>query len=246
MSDEQSFTLDGRRIPFQNGQTVMQAALEAGVYIPHLCFNPEFTPHGSCRVCLVKVNNRMQAACTTPAADGQTVQSETEELREIRRGILQMLFVEGNHVCPACEKSGACQLQAVAYYTGMLAPHFKHFYPRRPVDASHPEAVIDFNRCILCELCVRASRDVDGKNIFAVEGRGIQAHLVVNTPSGQLGATGFSLHDKAAQVCPTGSILTKHRGYDIPIGQRLYDRKPINVVGDVAQLPDRQGGRRHD
>ena len=246
MSDEQSFTLDGRRIPFQNGQTVMQAALEAGVYIPHLCFNPEFTPHGSCRVCLVKVNNRMQAACTTPAADGQTVQSETEELREIRRGILQMLFVGGNHVCPACEKSGACQLQAVAYYTGMLAPHFKHFYPRRPVDASHPEAVIDFNRCILCELCVRASRDVDGKNIFAVEGRGIQAHLVVNTPSGQLGATGFSLHDKAAQVCPTGSILTKHRGYDIPIGQRLYDRKPINVVGDVAQLPDRQGGRRHD
>lgn len=106
--------------------------------------------------------------------------------------------------------------------------------------------MIDFNRCIMCELCVRASRDVDGKNIFAVEGRGIQAHLVVNTPSGQLGATGFSLHDKAAQVCPTGSILTKHRGYDIPIGQRLYDRKPINVVGDVAQLPDSQGGRRHD
>lgn len=246
MSEEHSFTLDGRRIPFQDGQTVMQAALEAGVYIPHLCFNPEFTPHGSCRVCLVKVNNRMQAACTTPAADGQTVQSETEEIRETRQGILQMLFVEGNHVCPACEKSGACQLQAVAYYVGMLAPHFKHFYPRRPVDASHPEAVIDFNRCILCELCVRASRDVDGKNIFAVEGRGIQAHLVVNTPSGQLGATNFSIHDKAAQVCPTGSILTKHQGYNIPIGQRLYDRKPINVVGDVAQLSESLGGRRHD
>lgn len=246
MNEALSFTLDGRRIPFQDGQTIMAAALEAGSYIPHLCFNPEFTPHGSCRVCLVTVNGRTQAACTTPAADGHIVQSETEELREIRRGILQMLFVEGNHVCPACEKSGACQLQAVAYYVGMLTPHFKHFYPHRPVDASHPEAVIDFNRCILCELCVRASRDFDGKNIFAVEGRGIQARLVVNTPSGQLGATDFSIHDKAAQVCPTGSILTKHRGYDIPIGQRLYDRKPINVVGDVAQLSESQGGRRHD
>lgn len=246
MSEEQSFTLDGRRIPFQDGQTVMAAALAAGVYIPHLCFNPEFAPHGSCRVCLVKVDGRIQAACTTPAAAGQTVRSETGELREIRRGILQMLFVEGNHVCPACEKSGACQLQAVAYYVGMLAPHYTHFYPRRPVDASHPETVIDFNRCILCELCVRASRDVDGKNVFAVQGRGIQAHLVINTPSGKLGATDFSIHDKAAQVCPTGAILIKHQGYNTPVGQRLYDRKPISVVGDVAQLPESRGGRRHD
>ncbi len=246
MNGEQSFTLDGWQVPFQDGQTIMAAALAAGVYIPHLCFNREFAPHGSCRVCLVEANGRMQAACTTPAAAGQTVRSETEELREIRRGILQMLFVEGNHVCPACEKSGACQLQAVAYYVGMLAPHYKHFYPRRPVDASHPEAVIDFNRCIRCELCVRASRDIDGKNIFAVQGRGIEARLVVNTPSGKLGATDFSIADKAAQVCPTGAILIKHRGYETPIGQRLYDRKPINVVGDVAQLPESRGGRRHD
>jgi [NiFe] hydrogenase diaphorase moiety small subunit len=152
MSEEQSFTLDGRRVPFQDGQTLMTAALAAGVYIPHLCFNREFAPHGSCRVCLVKVNGRMQAACTTPAAAGQTVESETGEIREIRRGILQMLFVEGNHVCPACEKSGACQLQAVAYYVGMLAPHYTHFYPRRPVDASHPEAVIT-STAVSCASC---------------------------------------------------------------------------------------------
>lgn len=246
MSEDQSFTLDGRVIPFEDGQTIMEAAHAAGVYIPHLCFNPEFTPHGSCRVCVVKVNDRTQASCTTPAAKGQVVQSETEYLRDIRRGILQMLFVEGNHVCPGCEKSGACQLQAVAYYVGMLAPHFKHFYPQRSVDATHPDAAIDFNRCILCELCVRASRDIDGKNVFAVQGRGIKAHLVINTPSGKLGATAFSLKDKAAQVCPTGAILVKHRGYETAIGHRLYDRKPINIVGDVAQIPESEGGRRHE
>ena len=145
-----------------------------------------------------------------------------------------------NHVCPACEKSGACQLQAVAYYVGMLAPHYTHFTRAIRWTRPIPEAVIDFNRCILCELCVRASRDVDGKNIFAVQGRGIQARLVVNTPSGQLGATSFSIDDKAAQVCPTGTILIKHRGYETPIGQRLYDRKPINMVGDVAQVPESQ------
>ena len=69
---------------------------------------------------------------------------------------------------------------------------------------------------------------------------------MVNTPSGKLGATDFSIDDKAAQVCPTGTILRKHSGYEIPIGQRLYDRKPINVVGDVAALAVSKGGRRHD
>ena len=246
MSGEPIFTIDDQPIPFQDGQTIMEAARAAGVYIPHLCFNPEFAPHGSCRVCLVKVNGRAQASCTTPAAAGQVVQSETEDVQEIRRGILEMLFVEGNHICPACEKSGACQLQAVAYYVGMLAPHFTYFYPQRSIDASHPDAVIDFNRCILCELCVRASRDFDGKNVFAVQNRGIRAHLVINTPSGKLGATTFSITDKAAQVCPTGAILLKNRVYESPIGRRLYDRQAVNVVGDVAQVPESEGGRRHD
>ena len=246
MSGESNFTLDDQLVPFQDGQTIMGAARAAGVYIPHLCFNPDFAPHGSCRVCLVKVNGRTQASCTTPAVAGQVVQSGTEELREIRQGILEMMFVEGNHICPACEKSGACQLQAVAYYVGMLAPLFTYFYPRRAIDASHPDAIIDFDRCILCELCVRASRDFDGKNVFAVQNRGLKAHLVINTPSGKLGATDFSITDKAAQVCPTGAILIKNRGYETPIGWRLYDRQAVNVVGDVAQAPESEGGLRHE
>jgi [NiFe] hydrogenase diaphorase moiety small subunit len=151
--------------------------------------------------------------------------------------LLQMLFVEGNHVCPGCEKSGACQLQAVAYYTGMLAPHFTHFFPRREVDASHPDVLIDHNRCILCELCVRASREVDGKNVFAISGRGIGSQLVVNSPTGKLADSPFDGSDKAAHVCPVGAILPKHQGYEEPIGQRLYDRESIEVVGDVGAPP---------
>jgi [NiFe] hydrogenase diaphorase moiety small subunit len=102
------------------------------------------------------------------------------------------------------------------------------------VDASHPDFAIDYNRCILCELCVRASREVDGKNVFTISGRGIDSHLVVNSPSGKLGDSDFSASDKAAHVCPVGAILPKHKGYEQPIGERLYDRQPIGVVGDVA------------
>jgi [NiFe] hydrogenase diaphorase moiety small subunit len=234
MSDQNTITIDGQTVPFSDGQTVMDAALAAQVYIPHLCHNPEFVPHGSCRVCVVKVNGRTVSACTQPAVAGQVVENNSEDLMGMRRSLLQMLFVEGNHICPACEKSGACQLQAVAYYVGMLAPHYSHFFPQRRVDASHPEVMIDFNRCILCELCVRASRDFDGKSVFAISGRGIQARLVVSAPSGKLGDTDFSAQDKAAHVCPVGAILPKHKGYEVPVGQRLYDRQPISVVGDVA------------
>lgn len=226
--------IDGLEIGFEPGQSVMDAALAAGVYIPHLCHNPEFRPHGSCRLCVVECNGRPLSACTTPAIDGMEVTNLTEPLQAQRRILLQLLFVEGNHVCPGCEKSGACQLQAVAYFCDMLAPELTHFYPRRQVDASHPQVVIDFNRCILCELCVRASRDVDGKGVFAPSGRGLGTHITINAPSGRLGDSAFSTDDKAAHVCPVGAILPKHRGYEIPIGERLYDQQPISQVGDAA------------
>jgi [NiFe] hydrogenase diaphorase moiety small subunit len=230
----QHIKIDGCRIPYEEGQTIMDAAMAAGIYIPHLCHNPEYKPHGSCRLCIVKLNGRHVAACTTPACDGAEVENNSEAIRAERQTLLKLLFVEGNHVCPACEKSGACQLQAVAYYCGMLAPGLTHFYPKRSVDASHKDFAIDFNRCILCELCVRASRDRDCKNIFAISGRGINARLVINSPSGKLGETDFDAEDMAAHVCPVGAILPKHKGYDVPIGRRLYDRKPVSMVGDVA------------
>ena len=227
---DNSFTLDGQIIAFTPGQTILTAAMAAGVYIPHLCAHADFPPHGSCKLCTVTVNGRDGSACTIEAATGQEVCSDTPELHEIRRVLLQMLFVEGNHFCPGCEKSGRCKLQALAYELEMLSPHFVQFFPHREIDASHPEFFLDFNRCIMCELCVRASRDVDGKNIFALAGRGRESHIIVNSPSGRLGETNFAATDKAAEVCPVGAILRKEVGFVTPIGARLYDHAPISEV----------------
>ncbi len=224
-------SIDGEKIAFAPGQTILAAALAAGVFIPHLCAHPEFAPHGSCKLCSVVVNGRNLSACTAAALPGQDIQSNTPELNGRRRVLLQMLFVEGNHFCPGCEKSGNCQLQALAYDLEMLNPHFPHFFPERKVDASHPDIFLDMNRCIMCELCVRASRDVDGKNVFALAGRGRASHIIVNAPSGKLGDTDIALTDKAAHICPVGAILPKRVGFAVPIGQRLYDHDPI---GDVA------------
>ena len=236
------FIIDGKEIAFQPGQTIMDAAMAAGIYIPHLCHNPDYDSTGNCRLCLVKLNGRHVSACTQPAIANSQVENQTSEINQQRKTLLQMLFVEGNHQCPGCEKSGRCQLQAVAYYVGMLSPHFTHRYPYRELDASHPEVVLDFNRCILCGLCVRASQSADKKDVFAISGRGINAHLVINSPTGKLGDSEFGAHDAAASVCPVGVFLPKHKGYEVPIGQRLYDREPIAQVGDVATHNKHHGG----
>jgi [NiFe] hydrogenase diaphorase moiety small subunit len=241
VNDRPTFVLDGTEIPFEPGQSVLQAALAAGRYIPHLCYHPEFEPHGSCKLCTAATGGRTITACTRRAEAGMEVQSNTEELNELRRTLVQMLFAEGNHFCPSCEKSGNCRLQASGYDLGVMAAGFRHLFPDRPVDASHPELLLDFNRCILCELCVRASRDVDRKSVFALSGRGIGKHLIVNSPSGLLRDTDVSVADKAVDVCPVGVILRKGTGFDVPIGQRRFDLSPISAQA-LADAPRTDAG----
>ncbi len=223
--------IDDQQIPFEAGQTIMDAALAGGVYIPHLCHFPGITPQGNCKLCTVEVNGRPVTACTTQAAAGQQIRNHTTELNEARKALTQMLFIEGNHICPSCEKTGNCPLQAMAYHLGMLEGHFPAQYPVRQVDASHPTIMLDRDRCILCSLCVRASREVDGKNVFAIAGRGIHASLIVNTPSGKLVDSNLEPGDLAAKICPVGAILIKEHGYDVPIGQRIFDQHKISEIG---------------
>jgi [NiFe] hydrogenase diaphorase moiety small subunit len=159
------------------------------------------------------------------------IQSDTESLREHRKMIIEMLFVEGNHFCMFCEKSGNCELQALAYRFGMMAPRFSYLWPQRAVDASHPDIMIDHNRCILCGRCVRASRDLDGKHVFGFVNRGREKRIGVNAAA-RLGDTDADIADQALNVCPVGALLRKRVGFQTPIGQRRYDVKPIG--SDIA------------
>ena len=220
------FLLDGTAVPFTEGDTLMDAAQRAGHSIAHLCWDPALGQSGACRLCTVRIDGRLAAACTTPAQAGLAVENRTPELEARRLRLTQMLFVEGNHFCPGCEKSGDCQLQATAYALGMTDMHYDMLAPVRPVDASHADIWLDLNRCILCKLCVRASHEIDGKGVFAIGGHGIGTHLLVNAPTGQLGDSALAADDRAASICPVGAILPKRRGFGIPIGQRNCDTTP--------------------
>jgi len=226
MSAEIQFTIDGKEVSAQPGQTILEAAQAAGKYIPRLCHHRELEPFGSCRVCTVLINGRPAAACTQPAAPGMVVESDTDKVNGMRRQIIEMLFVEGNHFCMFCEKSGNCELQALAYRFGIAAPRYPFLWPQRELDATHPDIYLDRNRCILCARCVRASRDVDGKHAFDFRGRGPHKSLTVDAADGLVG-TRLARDDKAADVCPVGCIIKKRVGYAVPIGQRLYDHEPI-------------------
>ncbi|MTI00192.1 2Fe-2S iron-sulfur cluster-binding protein [Roseibium sp. RKSG952] len=220
-----TFTIDGVEVTAYAGQTIMEAADEAGVYIPRLCDHQGLRHQGSCRVCTVKAGGRSVSACTQPAAPGQTVENETPHLTKLRRDLVEMLFHEGNHLCPICEASGNCELQAMAYRLDMTEEtKFPYLEPCRALDASHPDIALDTNRCISCGRCIRASQDVDGKGVFGYVGRGIHRRVAVNGEN--LAATDADVTDNAisSEVCPVGCIIRKRVGFVTPIGEREFDK----------------------
>lgn len=227
------FVLDGKTITASPGQTILKAAEAAGVYIPRLCAYKDLVPHGSCRVCSVRVNGRIQAACVQTATNGAVVESDTEELREFRRNVVDMLFVEGNHYCMFCEKSGLCELQALAYRFGITAPKYPLLNPERDIDMSHPDVYLDHNRCILCGRCVRVSQDLDQKNVFQFVNRGHQKRLQVNGEA--LAATDLRVTDAVVASCPVGALMRKRVGYAVPVGSRPFDAQPIGAEVEAGE-----------
>lgn len=241
MSESFKLFVDGVPVEARPGQTILQACEAAGIWIPRLCWMEGLAPFGSCRVCTVLANGRPCSACTQPAEPDAVIENDTPRLREWRRALVELLFVEGNHFCMVCEKSGSCELQALAYRLGIAAPRFDHPWEPHEVDASHPDILIDRNRCILCGRCVRASRDLDGKAVFGFTGRGPERRVAVSSAA-RLADTDIDATDAAMDVCPVGALVRKRVGFAIPIGARRFDRAPIGSDVEAAggEAPDRR------
>ncbi|MFA6922975.1 MAG: 2Fe-2S iron-sulfur cluster-binding protein [Bacteroidales bacterium] len=228
MAEKIKFKIDGKECCGDAGQFLIDAAAECGVYIPYLCHMKGIVPAGSCRVCTVKVNGRPMAACTTPVGNdiqNANIENATPQLEEMRKAIIELLFVEGNHFCPSCEKSGNCELQALAYRYKMMVPQFSYNFPLKKIDALTPKLFIDRNRCILCKKCIRTIKDKDNKSYFAFNKRG--AKLEIHVDHDLAPSMSDELAQKAMDNCPVGSIIKKEKGFDTPIGKRKFDKKPI-------------------
>ncbi|MGQ9842567.1 MAG: 2Fe-2S iron-sulfur cluster-binding protein [Spirochaetota bacterium] len=220
-----TFTIDGKECTAADGQTIVEAAKANGVYIPVLCHFEGMKPAGACRICTVRVGGRYMTACTTPVTQGMIVDNMTPDIEEMRKQIVEMLFVEGNHMCPTCEKSGNCELQALGYRYTMMVPRFPYLWSKRSVIADTPKIYMDRNRCVLCLRCVRDIKTPDGKNVFAVTERGGKTLITIDK---ELASTlTDDMATKAMNQCPVGCIIKKETAYRVPIGQRKFDKKPI-------------------
>ncbi len=225
MKETIRFRIDEHQITAEKGQTVVEAAKANGVYIPTLCNFEGVKPKGCCRMCTIKVNNRFMTACTTPASAGMEVESSTDELNDIRKSIVELLFVTGNHFCPSCEKSGNCELQALAYRFRMMVPRFPYQFPQKGIDASSPRIIKDQNRCILCKRCIKTIKTPDGRDYFAYRNRGTKLEVVLDEKLGN--EMPDAVARQAMENCPVGSIIYKEQGFLKPIGKRKFDKKPI-------------------
>jgi [NiFe] hydrogenase diaphorase moiety small subunit len=223
--DKVKIKIDDREVITEKGKTVLEAARENNIFIPTLCHFPGVPPKGSCRLCTVKVNNRFMTSCTTPVVDGMIISNNIDEIEDFRKSIIELLFVSGNHFCPACEKSGNCELQALAYRFKMMVPRFPFMFPKKEVDASAPRIIKEQNRCILCKRCIKTIFDEEGRRYFGFRNRGDKLEVVLDKDMA------VTMPDetarKAMENCPTGSIIYKGKGFDEPIGKRKFDRKPI-------------------
>ncbi len=217
--------IDGQKIQAKEGQSVVEAARENGIFVPTLCDFKSLKPAGTCRICSVKVNGRVVSGCTTQVSYGMKIENESVELKDLRKGLLEMLFVEGNHMCPSCEKSGNCELQALAYRYQMDVPRFPFSFVQRKIDATLPHLLIEHNRCIQCLRCVRGVKAKDGHDLFGFTERGREIQITIDTSDPESLTTETA--QAAMEICPVGALLKKGLHYQVPIGKRKYDLKPI-------------------
>lgn len=202
-----TLTLNGRQVEVAEGRTILEACDENRIPLPRLCHLKGLRDAGSCRLCLVEAGGRRVPACATPVQPGMTVDTDTGDLRQYRRMIVEMLFVAGNHVCAIFPASGRCELQELAYAVGMDHSTLPYQYPRLPIDASHERFVLDPNRCVLCTRCVRAC-ELEGVQCWAVSERGARSHVIHDF-------TRCTSCGRCVEACPTGALHEKETAWTL-------------------------------
>jgi bidirectional [NiFe] hydrogenase diaphorase subunit len=206
-----TLTIDGEQLSAQPTDTILAIAREHNIPIPTLCHLDGLTDVGACRLCLIEIegSTKLSPACTTKPVEGMVVRTNTERLKRYRRMIVELLASEGNHQCAVCVVNNHCDLQNLAYETGLIFVRFPYLYPVKELDATHEEFVIDRNRCVLCARCVRVCHEVEAAHVWDIAGRGIDCSIIadMNQPWGT--SQSCTSCGKCVLVCPTGALFKK-------------------------------------
>jgi formate dehydrogenase alpha subunit len=238
-SEKVSLIIDGKQVTTRPGMTVLEAAREAGIYIPTLCYDPDLEPFGGCRLCIVEIEGMrgLPTACTTPAANGMVVKTSTPEVNQVRLNTVELILADHPTDCLTCVKNQRCELQEVAAYLGITQRRFRRTATERPVDTSNPFFNLDRNYCIRCQRCTRACDEITCINAIEIINRSYDSK--VSTFGDKLIMESICKSCGECVVrCPVAALVPKNSV--IPISE-VETTCPYCGVGCIMYLGIRDG-----
>ncbi|HEY9069305.1 MAG TPA: NADH-dependent [FeFe] hydrogenase, group A6 [Candidatus Ozemobacteraceae bacterium] len=223
--------IDNRPVPIEGERNILEMVRKAGIELPTFCYHSDLSIYGACRMCMVHVEGRgLMAACSTKPEPGMKVKTTTEEIREMRKIVVELLLANHDGQCPTCAKSAACTLQNLSRRLGITTNRFKPIHQPRAIDVSSPSLVRDPNKCVLCGDCVRMCAEIQGIGAIDFAGRGRDAAV--------LPAFGKNLEQvecvncgQCAAVCPTGALTVRSDVEDV---WKLLDDPSKTVIAEIA------------
>jgi len=212
MSEKIKITIDGKTIEATAGQKILWAAMDSGIYIPHLCSaRDNHSPSASCRLCFVEIEGyaRPVTSCTEGAAAGMVISTRSQRIDRLVRTGFEMIMSNHHTNCKACPRNRSCSLQQLARERGLKlkSTRLERLDRQLPIDDSAPKIIHDPNKCVLCGLCVGACTE-KGAGILGFSHRGFDRVLTtfLGTPLGESGCDGCAA---CASACPVGSMTVK-------------------------------------
>ncbi|MHB9038555.1 MAG: NADH-dependent [FeFe] hydrogenase, group A6 [Armatimonadota bacterium] len=227
-----TLTIDGHQVTVPEGTTVMQAAETLAIRIPRLCYHPRLHLEGSCRVCLVEIEgfSRPMASCTHPVREGMIVHTNTPEIRDTRRTIVELLIANHPMDCQTCERDGNCELQYLAYSSGVRDRHYEGEKKHYEKDLSSPSVIRDPDKCILCGRCVRICAEVQGVSALGYINRGFKT-VVTPAYNAPFTESVCVTCGQCINVCPVASFLEKDYTKDVI---KAIDDPDKHVIVQIA------------
>jgi iron only hydrogenase large subunit-like protein len=203
-------TIDGTPVNVIEGTTIMEACAQLGIDIPRLCYHPDLSLQGSCRVCVVEVKGMgfYMTSCSQKVWEGMEVQTNSPDIRQARRDIVELLLDNHPKDCQTCDRDGNCELQNLAYSLGVRARHFEGRRKEMPIDLSSVSVVRDPQKCVLCGRCVRVCGEIQGVHNLSQQGRGFET-MVSPAHGAKMDESVCIQCGQCINVCPTAAFLEK-------------------------------------
>ncbi len=216
-----TLTIDGQTVTVPAGTSIMRAAMDIGTQVPKLCATDSVEAFGSCRLCLVEIAGRAgtPASCTTPVAPGMVVSTQTERLKQIRKGVMELYISDHPLDCLTCAANGDCELQDMAGAVGLRDVRYGYDgenHTKQEKDESNPYFTFDASKCIVCSRCVRACEEVQGTFALTIQGRGFESKVSPGAMADNFLSSECVSCGACVQACPTATLSEKSL---IEIGQ---------------------------